>query len=139
MKNKVFYFLSAYIIIYLLLFTAKAFSQTSQNTDTITAYERGITSGRARALAIVVVGIISVVLAFNARKSTVKVTSNSRNKAIVALTISILTIVLSNVHLITSAGAVFGSGSGKAGAIVALFLGFTGTVLSGVALRKNGR
>ena len=55
----------------------------------------------------------------------------------VALSLGLTSIVLSIVHLSTSAGAVFGSGSGKAGALVALVLASFGIILSGVALRQK--
>jgi hypothetical protein len=54
-----------------------------------------------------------------------------------ALALGLIAIVLSIVHLTTSAGAVFGSGSGKAGAIFGVVLGFIGMILGGMALRKN--
>jgi hypothetical protein len=41
------------------------------------------------------------------------------------------------VHLCTSAGAVFGSGSGKAGAIVALLLALIGVTLGMLAFRSR--
>jgi hypothetical protein len=52
------------------------------------------------------------------------------------LALGFVVIALSIVHLVTTAGAVFGSGSGKAGAIVALFLGLISMILSMITLRS---
>jgi lipoprotein signal peptidase len=46
-------------------------------------------------------------------------------------------IVLSILHLSTSAGAVFGSGSGKAGALFGLVLGLIAITMGWLALRKK--
>jgi hypothetical protein len=67
------------------------------------------------------------------------VRNNMRTPAIIALCLGGVAIILSLIHLSTSAGAVFGSGSGKAGAIVTLVLALIGITLSGLALRgKRG-
>ena len=135
MKKYIPFILAVCIMFGFFLLTQSAFTQTSQNTDN-TSYVKGITAGRATAMAIGVLGLISLIVAWRAKLRFAK-NSNSRNGVVVAFVLSLLSIVLSVIHLVTSAGAVFGSGSGKAGAIVALVLGLIGAVLSGLTLQKK--
>lgn len=101
---------------------------------------RGFTAGRAKSLAGAGVALLSVTLGGIAIQRAKKQTGNSgRNGAMVALVLGVAGIILSIIHLITSAGAVFGSGSGKAGALVALALGIGGACLGGRALTLGAR
>ena len=87
-----------------------------------------MTSGRARSLVGVVVGLISLVIGGLAL---------ARNRgAIVAVVLGLIGIVLSVVHLVGSTG--FGTGGGRAGAIVALILSVIGMSL-GVLARARSR
>jgi Family of unknown function (DUF6223) len=99
-----------------------------------------ITSGRARSLVAVAVGLISLVIGGLAlRRSTRRIgTRNGRVGAIVALVLGLIGMFLSVVHLGTSTGG-FGTGSGRAGAIVALVLGLIGINLGGLALARSRR
>src|SRR5687767_13396765 len=114
----------SYILLALLIagFTAtvKVFSQTDQQetTDSVktkpnekSSYVKGITPGRAFALVGGVVGLASLVIAWRAKVSSKTNTNKGRTGAMVALALGLTSIVLSIVHLSTSAGAVFGSGS----------------------------
>jgi hypothetical protein len=95
-------------------------------------YVRGITPGRARSLAGGVLGLISVVAgAFAVRKK------GNRSTGKLAAVLGSLAVILSIIHLAGSAGAVFGSGSGKAGAIVAMVLGLTGAILGLMRMRRK--
>jgi hypothetical protein len=145
MKKYIFCGLSAWFILISLFFVPKAFSQMVQNetvieADSVAAMDagksttvKGITAGRAKSLVPGVLGLISLVVGWRAKARS------SRKGARVALVSGITAIILSIIHLATSAGAVFGSGSGKAGAIVALLLASAGVILSGLALRsRNG-
>jgi hypothetical protein len=78
-----------------------------------------------------------VVTGWSARRRWKKDYRKGRNLAIVALVLGLICIILSLVHLTNTAGAVFGSGSGKAGAIVALIPGLTGIILSWLVLRQT--
>lgn len=99
---------------------------------------RGFTAGRAKSLIGGGVALLSVILGGIAVRRSKKQTGNSgRNGAIAALVLGGAGIILSVIHLITSAGAVFGSGSGKAGAIVALVLGICGMSLGRRALGRG--
>lgn len=139
------FILSVSLIIACCLFApVKIFSQTSETvnktgtTETKKStlfnedgYVRGITPARAIGLAELLLGILSIVFAARAKKRS------SIAGAKTALTLGLLTITLSIVHFVTTAGAVFGSGSGKAGAILAIILGLVGIILSGSVLRRE--
>lgn len=153
MKKIISFILSAgLVVVFYFLITGKAFSQTSQDeyksdTTTLTSksdggssstYVKGITPMRARALVAVALSLTSLVIGWRARKRAVAGIGNKgRNGAIVALSLGAIAIVFSIIHLNITAGAVFGSGSGKAGAIFALVLSLIGITLSGSVLRKN--
>lgn len=93
-----------------------------------------ITSGRARALVAVAVGLISVVMGGLARARSAG-TGSGRTAAIAALVLGLIGMLLSVVHLGMSTGG-FGTGSGRAGAIVALVLALIGTTLGGLTLGR---
>jgi len=147
MEKYIPYILSAWLIIgFTFLVPAKVFSQTNSKStsNNITPSSggasqtvRGITPGRARSLAGVVVCLVSLVIAWRAKKRSNGGTDNGRTGAIVALVLGIIGIILSAVHLGITAGAVFGSGSGKAGAIFGLVLGLIAITLSGLSLRSH--
>lgn len=96
-----------------------------------------ITSGRARSLVAVAVGLISLAIGGLAlmRSTRRSGTGSGRAGAIVAVVLGLIGIVLSVVHLASSTG--FGTGGGRAGAIVALVLGLIGMLLGGLALARS--
>lgn len=130
------------IIGFFLLTTEMLFAQsTSEGTSPAV---RGITTGRAKAIIGGVVALLSLIIGWRAKAhsnstnlSNVGNNGNRRTQAIIALSLGGIAIILSLIHLSTSAGAVLGSGSGKAGAIVALVLALIGTALGGLALRPK--
>jgi hypothetical protein len=139
MKKYISYIFSVCLIIGLtFLVTEKGVSQSNQKTVSggTSTYVTGITTGRARALVGVGLGLISLVIGWRAKARSAG-NSNRRTGAIVALVLGLISIILSIVHLSTSVGAVFGSGSGKAGAIVGLVLGFIGMAFGRLALRQR--
>lgn len=96
-----------------------------------TGYVKGITTARLIGIVELLLGLASVIFAIRSKKRlTIK-------NAKIALVLGLLAIIFSTVHFITAAGAVFGSGSGKAGAILAFILGVAGLVLSRSALRRQ--
>ena len=94
-------------------------------------YVRGITTARVIGLAELFLSIFSIVFSVRAKKRS------SRKVAKTALTMGLLAVIFSIVHFFSVAGAVFGSGSGKAGAIFAILLSLVGITLSSLVLRKN--
>ncbi len=94
-------------------------------------YVSGVTTARLIGLLEMALAIASIVFAIKARKSA------SYKKAKNALMLGGLAIIFSIVHFATVAGAVFGSGSGKAGAILAILLSLIGITISGLVLRHN--
>ncbi|WP_315816776.1 DUF6223 family protein [Paraflavitalea speifideaquila] len=143
MKNFALFLLQGCLIIgFFFLGTGKVFSQSVP--DGTSPYVTGITAGRATSIVGGVIALISLILGWRAKASSsssnlsgVGAKGNRRTQAIIALSLGGIAIILSVIHLSTSAGAVFGSGSGKAGAIVSLVLALTGAALSGLALRPK--
>lgn len=143
MKKYIPYLLSIWLITaFTFLATEKGFAQTSQNepgvADSIQAtnnekpaYVKGITAGRAQSLVGGVIGLISLIVGWVAKARS------SQKGAKIAVALGLLSIFLAVVHLITVGGAVFGSGSGKAGSLIALPLAITGTILGWLALRSR--
>jgi len=152
MEKLILSILSAGVVIALcLLATEKTFSQTSKDerksdTTKVTSkadsssytYVKGLTPMRSRSLVGVALALASLVISWGARRrAAAGIGNKGRNGAIVALSCGAIAIVLSIIHLYITAGAVFGSGSGKAGAIFALLLGLTGIMSSGLVLRRK--
>ena len=150
MKKYIAYILPVFLLIgFTFLISEKIFSQSDQKenkTDTASvttmpdktsSYVSGITTGRARSLVGVALGLISVVIGWRVKARSAAGTINTKAATTTALVLGLIAIVLSILHLIASAGAVFGSGSGKAGAIVGLALGLIGVTLTRLALRKK--
>lgn len=96
-----------------------------------TGYVKGITTARAIGLGEMLLAILSIVFAVRSKKRP------SINGAKTALTLGLLTVISSAVHLATVGGAVFGSGSGKAGSILALMTGLVGITIGGLTLRSR--
>ena len=99
-------------------------------------YVKGITSGRARSLVGVVLALLSIIIAWRAKKQIAVNTKTARPWSIMALTLAIAAALLSIVQLIGTAGG-FGTGGGKAGAIIALVLGAVGATLGARGLRST--
>ncbi|MFC0776409.1 DUF6223 family protein [Terrimonas alba] len=94
-------------------------------------YVRGITPARAIGLVELALGLSSLIIATRAKKSSTK------KNAKIALALGLGAVVFSAFHFFMTAGAVFGSGSGKAGAIIAFILGFIGIILAFLTLRSR--
>lgn len=127
------------IIVFSLSQSHVAYSQTEQtaassNKDAKTPYVTGITSGRAKSLIGVVAGLSSMIIGWRVKRRSVGGTSGWRPWALAALALGLVAAVVSVLHLANTSGG-FGTGGGKAGAIVALILGLLGTSFSGIALR----
>lgn len=139
MKKSASFILSACLLVALSFWIPEqAFAQSTGNeaSQPVT----GITAGRARSLIGGVVALVSLIVGWRANKVRSGMTDragNKRTQAIVALSLAGVAITLSIMHLSTSAGAVFGSGSGKAGAIVALVLALIGGSLGGLSFRHK--
>jgi hypothetical protein len=92
----------------------------------------GLTPGRVAAIIPGILGLISVVLGWMALARSASRPGPARTKAIVALVLALTCVVLSGMHLVRTTGG-FGTGSGKAGAIVAMVIGTVGLVMGGRA------
>lgn len=114
--------------------STNAESYASQNDGTNT-YVTGITSGRARSLVGGVLALTSVIVGWRLRSRS----THNRTWSLSAFVLGIVAILVSVIHLANNTGG-FGTGGGKAGSIVAIALGLTGTFINGMALRlkKSG-
>jgi hypothetical protein len=124
-RRKIFLIFST--VLFGLLFTNNAYAGTY-----------GITSGRLESILAAVAGIISIVIGRSALRS-INHNSSAKQKSMISLALGLICIIASGIHLVHSYSANFGTGSGKAGAIVALVLGVTGMVLGGLALSRSMR
>lgn len=130
--------------------TGKTFAHTFQDEDqsdttiatteiigsSSAAYVKGITSMRARSLVGVALSMLSLVIGWRARKRS-SAGNSGRNGARIALFLGGIAMVLSVIHLNLTGGAVFGSGSGKAGAILALILSLVGIWFGATVFRQK--
>lgn len=98
----------------------------------------GITPARAAAILSGVVGLISVIIGRLALIRSTRQISSGRRMSIVSLAMGLICIVLSVLHLARTTGG-FGTGKGRAGAIVAVVIGLIGMALGGLALARARR
>jgi hypothetical protein len=144
MKNSISYRIAIWLILtFSVLTMGHTFSQTGQEngaraagSKTDTTYVTGLTAARARSLVGVAIGLISLIIGWRV-KNRRPVQAGNRTWTIMALTLGLVAIILSVVHLSGNTGG-FGTGGGKAGAIVALILGLAGAGMNGLALRSKG-
>jgi hypothetical protein len=124
------------------LATEKVYAQSDQAQKIDTAsngtssYVTGITTGRARSLVGVALGLISVIIGWRIKRRVAVSGESLRKWTTATLVLGLGAVILSVIHLTTISGG-FGTGGGKAGAIVALVLGFIGMSLGGVALLRS--
>lgn len=142
MKNPIYHlaFLCLVIAIVTLLPTTTCGQSNGTKADAVhnenSTDVRGITTARARSLVGVGLGAISIGIGWVAKKRTNNM-KNPRALPIVGLILAISAIALSIAHLFSTSGG-FGTGGGKAGAIVALLLGLIGATFCVLRLRSNG-
>lgn len=129
-------YISFVLIIGLTLFVSdEVFSQvadTSSNNSKLFnkgGYVRGITPARAIGLVELALGLSSLIIATRAKKRAAK------KSAKISLALGLGAVVFSVIHFFITAGALFGSGSGKAGAIIAFIIGLIGIILAFLTLR----
>ncbi|MEJ7644581.1 MAG: DUF6223 family protein [Chryseolinea sp.] len=111
---------------------------TSSQTEGTTTYVSGLTPGRAKSLVGGVLGLLSLIIGWRTKVHAKSNTNGARTWPIAALVSGLAAVVFSVVHVTESAGG-FGTGGGKAGAIVAIVLGLTGAALSSLAIRSRQR
>ena len=125
--------LPACLVMGLILVSRVIFSQVTKTDD---AYVKGITPNRAKSLVGVAAGLVSLVVGWRAKVRSSR-TGNARTTAIVAVICGTAGIILSALHLSMNANGAFGSGGGKAGAIVGLAISLIGMVLGAMALKTK--
>ena len=105
--------------------------ETSQNVGA------RLTSGRLASLAILAVGIISLVIGYRSNKLSANASpaNNGKKGAVIAFILGSGCIILSAIRVVNTSG--FGTGGGKAGSIVALLVGGIAVVLAMMSLYRN--
>lgn len=93
----------------------------------------GMTPGRLWATIDAVVGLVSVIIA---GRSVTRTGAGRRNGAVVAMVAGLIVIAYAVLHLTLFTGD-FGTGGGRAGAIIAILFGVTSVILSGIALKRS--
>ncbi|MDF2188347.1 DUF6223 family protein [Paraflavitalea sp. CAU 1676] len=108
----------------------------AQNNTPVT----GLTSARVKSLVGVAVAITSLILSIRARPGAGDPASQKprQNKLRLALLLGMAGILLSLLHLFYNRGD-FGTGGGRAGAIVALVIALVATLLSAISLARLKR
>jgi hypothetical protein len=146
MRNLIPYILTASLtLVFSIAPTGDVFAQADQHVSdsthegkSTTPYVRGLTSARAKSLVGGVIGLLSLVIGWRTKARATSNAQGVRSWAMAALALGVIAIILSAVHLTNNTGA-FGTGGGKAGAIVATVLGLAGATLSALALRPRPR
>lgn len=127
MRNCILFFLVALMT---QLLSGEVYSQAAVAGDNSSklfnegGYVKGITAARAVGLAELVLGLSCLVIALRAKKRA------AGKGALIALGLGFSAMVFSTIHFLFTTGAVFGSGSGKAGAIIAFLLGLLGVFIA---------
>jgi hypothetical protein len=137
-----FAFSACLTIAFSCLATETVFAQSDQiqqmdtSSNGTPSYVTGITTGRARSLVGVVLGLVSLIIGLRVKRRSADGAGNIRKWRITALALGSVAVILSIIHLTTLSGG-FGTGGGKAGAIVAFVLGIIGMCLGGFALLRS--
>src|SRR6478609_5769201 len=126
MHRPIFYLIIVcFTILYYITATRTAIGQNDQAgkvNGSDSSYVRGITPGRAKSLTGGVLALASVIISLLVRKKSAANTSRRHAWSITSMTLGIIAIAFSILHLANTKGG-FGTGGGKAGAIIALLLG----------------
>jgi hypothetical protein len=96
-----------------------------------------ITSERLQALVALALGLISAGVGWRALAGSVRATGTRRPRAIVALSVGFVGVILAAVHLMRSGP--IGTGGGRLGAVVALIVALIAALLGGLALARSRR
>jgi heme/copper-type cytochrome/quinol oxidase subunit 3 len=109
------------------------FADAAQDQESET-YVSGMTSGRAKSLIGVALGVSSLIIGWRTKARSKNKVNVSKSWPIAGVILGSAGVGLSILHLTASTGG-FGTGGGKAGAIVGLLVGVCGGVFSVLALR----
>ena len=120
------------ITVFLLVTIVVAATVFAQDGD---AVKRGLTTGRLESILISLLGLTSLILSIRHFRSSGNSSPRKRKGIMIAGLAGLICIILASVHIANSTGG-FGTGSGKAGAIVAIGLGLTAIILSGISLNR---
>ena len=133
MKKRIpFWLCVSLTAVFSVLFTDNALSKTQQ----VQEVPRGITKDRAAALVGVAIGLTGLIVSLRARKRSLHTPSGGRSMTITSLALGLVAALYSVVHLLNTPGG-FGTGGGKAGAVIGLILGCVGALISGLTLSRS--
>ena len=98
-----------------------------------------VTPGRLWATIDALVGLVSAILAGRTpARSARRIGNGGRNGAIASMVVGLIVIAYAVLHLNIFTGD-FGTGAGRAGAIIAIVMGLTSMVLAGITLTRSRR
>lgn len=97
-----------------------------------------VTTGRLWSIVAGLLGLIGLIIALMALARAARRTHSAQRMGTVALVLGSICIALSVFHLARTTGG-FGTGKGRAGAIVALVIGLTGIIFSRLAVTRSRR
>lgn len=92
-------------------------------------------SGRLGVTSIGLIGLLNLIIAIQAYRRLGR-GIDSRTRAIVALILGLIVAVLALIHFVTTSGP-FGTGNGRAGAIVAMLVGLSDMILGTLVLVRR--
>ena len=99
----------------------------------------GMTPGRLGATIDAALGLVSVIMAGRSlARSAASTGTGGQKGAVVAMVVGLIVIAYAVLHLSIFTGDI-GTGGGSAGAFVAIVLGVTSVILSGISLRRSRR
>lgn len=97
-----------------------------------------VTTGRLWSIVAGLLGLTGLIIGLLALNRSARRTNSAQRMGTVALILSLICIALSVFHLARTTGG-FGTGKGRAGAIVALVIGLTGIIFSRLAVARSRR
>jgi hypothetical protein len=97
----------------------------------------GFTSGRLFSTIDAAVGLISAVIGgMSLKRSIRRIGNNGQNGAMIAGVVGLIVIAYAVIHLSIFTGN-FGTGGGRAGAIIAIVMGLISMILAGITLARS--
>ncbi|WP_159887542.1 DUF6223 family protein [Paenibacillus puerhi] len=98
-----------------------------------------ITTGRIWSTVDALMGLLNAILAGLSLSRSIRRSGNrGRNGAIISLVVALVVIVYALIHMTMFTGN-FGTGDGRAAAVIAIMTGITSMVLAGITLTRSRR
>jgi hypothetical protein len=136
MNRSVIFLFSALLTSMIVLSSVDSVSAAAPQDQGTKPYVSGMTSGRAKSLIGVALGVSGLIIGWRTKARSKNKVNVSGTWPIAGLILGLSGVVLSVLQLTANTGG-FGTGGGKAGAIVALLVGVCAIVLNILALRAK--